>query len=128
MLHLEEGSAIHSHALRGEGSASVEIAAHPSGYTEEARFKEDRHCAAIAPLPSRERGRGCPSFHSGCFAKGPSPPSPPGRRSPGPGVPVRAGYRCRRSISKAMTFAARARNERIAATPKTTAARVFKSL
>ena len=54
----------------------AENVASPLIYTEEARFKEDRHWAAVAPLPSGERGRGCPSFHSGCFAKGPTPPHP----------------------------------------------------
>ena len=47
-----------SATLRGEGGPLAKNVASPLIYTEEAWFKEDRHWAAIGPLPGGERGRG----------------------------------------------------------------------
>src|SRR3990172_6741302 len=41
--------------LRGEGCLSLRIPPFSPIYTEESRFKEDGHCAAVAPLPGRSK-------------------------------------------------------------------------
>src|SRR3990172_3327524 len=117
--------------LRGEGCLSLRIPPFSPIYTEESRFKEDGHCAAVAPLPGRskiplseakrERGAGgvprCDrdpvKLDGRCCAKGPlpAPPSRPqlagaGRTGGGPtGSVALSGCGCDEGSSSAIAGA-----------------------